>query len=517
MGTYKVTDPTTGKTVKLTGDSPPTEQELNEIFSSIGGTPQQKQSGFKIPSLATFTGALLPSATNIATDVGKTIASRIQLANDAGLSKNEDDFSNFLYQKFLNEQDPTKKQQRLEIWKGYNQDIAKQQQERIKPEEMSSDIDKSFVERGLSTGGEIGSLFIGGGKLGSATKLQRVGSSALQGATSSAIRGATKIQESEGEQDLIDRAKSTLVDALFGGVVGAGVQGGVEGVGAVRNILGKSQTKIKDKALDYYANTLKENKSAIKKIHKLGGGKGVAEKALLMDDIPKDKASVIRKFEEYKPVFEKQLDDVLSKSSKKQIDVPNSIASVRREIIEALDTPETKLELKQALDYLDDASKTYKSMNPEKANALRRRLDNLVGEKTFSETKGKEKAIKMLAGTLRSEVKDAVPDSRLLFDRYSLLATLSDVMQKDPKFGLTEILGGLAGGSAFGPGGNLVGLGIATGIRKPSNSRRLAEFGFNLGKNPIEQQTPQLAKGIPFLSSFGVTQKDSVNAVMNGE
>lgn len=35
MPTYKVTDPTTGRTVKLTGDSPPTEQELEEIFASL--------------------------------------------------------------------------------------------------------------------------------------------------------------------------------------------------------------------------------------------------------------------------------------------------------------------------------------------------------------------------------------------------------------------------------------------------------------------------------------------------
>lgn len=35
MPVYKVTDPETGKTVKLTGDSPPTEQELTEIFSNL--------------------------------------------------------------------------------------------------------------------------------------------------------------------------------------------------------------------------------------------------------------------------------------------------------------------------------------------------------------------------------------------------------------------------------------------------------------------------------------------------
>ena len=36
MPTYRVTDPASGKTVKLTGDSPPTEDELNGIFSSLG-------------------------------------------------------------------------------------------------------------------------------------------------------------------------------------------------------------------------------------------------------------------------------------------------------------------------------------------------------------------------------------------------------------------------------------------------------------------------------------------------
>lgn len=36
--TYEVTDPTTGKHVTLQGDSPPTEDELNQIFASVHGT-----------------------------------------------------------------------------------------------------------------------------------------------------------------------------------------------------------------------------------------------------------------------------------------------------------------------------------------------------------------------------------------------------------------------------------------------------------------------------------------------
>lgn len=43
MPTYKVTDPNTGKTVRLTGDSPPTESELNDIF---GSAPAVAKTGF---------------------------------------------------------------------------------------------------------------------------------------------------------------------------------------------------------------------------------------------------------------------------------------------------------------------------------------------------------------------------------------------------------------------------------------------------------------------------------------
>ena len=35
MPTYNITDPDSGKSLKLTGDSPPTEQELNRIFSTV--------------------------------------------------------------------------------------------------------------------------------------------------------------------------------------------------------------------------------------------------------------------------------------------------------------------------------------------------------------------------------------------------------------------------------------------------------------------------------------------------
>ncbi len=44
MPTYKVTDPDSGRTLRLTGDSPPTEDELNEIFGSQGAVSETPQS-----------------------------------------------------------------------------------------------------------------------------------------------------------------------------------------------------------------------------------------------------------------------------------------------------------------------------------------------------------------------------------------------------------------------------------------------------------------------------------------
>jgi hypothetical protein len=41
MPTYRITDPQSGRTLRLTGDSPPTEKELNEIFAQQQLSPQQ--------------------------------------------------------------------------------------------------------------------------------------------------------------------------------------------------------------------------------------------------------------------------------------------------------------------------------------------------------------------------------------------------------------------------------------------------------------------------------------------
>ena len=52
MPKYRVTDPTTGKTVTLTGDSPPTEPELEAIFKSVNAGRQPGSESVRKPQPA---------------------------------------------------------------------------------------------------------------------------------------------------------------------------------------------------------------------------------------------------------------------------------------------------------------------------------------------------------------------------------------------------------------------------------------------------------------------------------
>lgn len=50
MPTYRVTDPKTGRTLKLNGDTPPSEQQLGEIFAGVSGDTNVPQSQSAQPS-----------------------------------------------------------------------------------------------------------------------------------------------------------------------------------------------------------------------------------------------------------------------------------------------------------------------------------------------------------------------------------------------------------------------------------------------------------------------------------
>lgn len=101
MATFQITDPNTGRTIELTGDSPPTEQELEQIFATLSTTqiPQQptaQQSGFAglarekfgiapdLPPPQVPLGIIEPAAavaSSLATTIGGGLAGGFQALN----------------------------------------------------------------------------------------------------------------------------------------------------------------------------------------------------------------------------------------------------------------------------------------------------------------------------------------------------------------------------------------------------------------------------------------------------
>lgn len=107
MPVYRVTDPQTGRKVRLTGESPPTEQELNQIFSQVGGQEQRQEAppaesvGMRalrsVPIIGQFLNIAapaqqevqaaqqaIPSAGRLVGDVARAVTSPVQTAKTLG-------------------------------------------------------------------------------------------------------------------------------------------------------------------------------------------------------------------------------------------------------------------------------------------------------------------------------------------------------------------------------------------------------------------------------------------------
>lgn len=75
MPIYTVTDPTTKKTIELTGDKPPTEQELDEVFAKVGtGVTQAQGGGSRLAGDLPPVQAPKPSPLNLGERIGLSFA-----------------------------------------------------------------------------------------------------------------------------------------------------------------------------------------------------------------------------------------------------------------------------------------------------------------------------------------------------------------------------------------------------------------------------------------------------------
>lgn len=84
MPTYRVTDPTSGRTLRLTGDSPPTEQELEEIFKTLPAAPTPTIAEMRRREEAGQVSALTPAQVQAQVGSPQQLEQAVQDAKDVG-------------------------------------------------------------------------------------------------------------------------------------------------------------------------------------------------------------------------------------------------------------------------------------------------------------------------------------------------------------------------------------------------------------------------------------------------
>lgn len=77
MPVYNVTDPQTGRKLRLTGDSPPTEQELEQIFSQQPATPSEVTQPQQAPADTKPEGTIFHAIAEPALAVGSSLAGTV--------------------------------------------------------------------------------------------------------------------------------------------------------------------------------------------------------------------------------------------------------------------------------------------------------------------------------------------------------------------------------------------------------------------------------------------------------
>jgi len=303
----------------------------------------------------------------------------------------------------------------------------------------------------------------------------RIGQAAMRGGVSGALQGAagaTRTAEEAGEA-----AGQIGVSALLGAGTGAVIQGVLETPQAAREFWNKTAKKLGNKAEDVYMGTLKQNIKDQKFYKQFGGERQVAKEAAA-NKLPNTKDGLISYLDDYGQEYNKKVASTIAKTEHKgqQIDLD----AVKKKAIEIVkkDQGADQTIIDAAENWLKSNDKIYSGKTSlEGANRLRIGLDKTTGGKLAEEISQGPTAIKKaLATVLRNEFKTTVPELRPFIRKYQLVAGLSEAMQKEPKIGLTEILGAsvTSGGiTAFNPLTAAAGALVTKAIRSPGVKRAI--------------------------------------------
>jgi hypothetical protein len=227
MPTYTVTDPQTGKVVRLTGDSPPTEAELEQIFASMAQPAAQAEPGIA----QSFDVGGMRGAQNVVEGVQQLAAegavgrARSPIGGAMGVSG--------LTEEIARLQDPARAAEQVAAAQQQRDELIRRQAEGRAAFEQSPE--------GRSIAGRVGQFV---GEAGSAAAIPAARGLALparmaeQGAIGLGVGGIMP----QGEDG--SRGQSAAIGAAIGAAAPAVVAAAGKGISTVRSLLGANRAEM---------------------------------------------------------------------------------------------------------------------------------------------------------------------------------------------------------------------------------------------------------------------------------
>lgn len=514
MATYKITNNQTGETIRVSGNKPPTQAEVAEIFSSRQtAEPEDTRTGFQ---KATDFAGLKSTIGNIGALGFFGQGGRTDQAGQASSEAFKQ--AQQLTQLAKKETNAKKKKQLLDqaraIMEGsaqemdtFQQDLSKRQDvARISEKEIERGPEQFAARRALGQSAELAALLMpftkearaaqAALKLGTAG--QRIAQAGKVGATVGGLQG---LAGSTREADTLAEAGiRTAGGAAIGGATGAVMQGVFEGG---KWMFDKLKDSARQKAIDAYKNTLKQNVRD-KKFYKQYGGEEKVVKDSVKYKVANTKNGVNNQLERYKPEYERIILEEANKLEKAgtKIDIAKLYENAQKRVKDKLGYDEALL--KQANKWFEDNAQKYANQTSAKAisaNRLRSNLDQKVGQILTPDAYGQDAARKAFATELRMAFKEkAGSKAKDAIQKYHLLSGLTEAMQKEPKFGLTEAA--LAGASPGTGLINLVELLLGKAVRSPGLRRSLSQQAMNISAKPATGVNLPVSLGINPLTSY---------------
>lgn len=329
---------------------------------------------------------------------------------------------------------------------------------------------------------EIGQTALPGAlNLPGATAGQRIISAGARGATAGGLQGVSRASI---DADTAGEALGTILGgATIGGIAGAGIQTGFEGLTYAGNKIKNLTGDMRKKAINWYESTQKKNIKNQKFVKKYGGIEKVMNDSMKYELSPY-KDGLQAQFNDYQPEFQDIMDETIERMNKKgvRMNVADAFKQVEKEVLDDLSYDKT---LQKSAQNWFNANKHYKQMtnvSPVNVRETYINLNKKAGELVTQDTFGADRARKAFAQELTKRFKMfATDEGRDAIQKYWLMSGLLDAYQKEPKFGIVEFAG--AGASpGTGPMNIIEMLGMKA-IRSPGLKRQASQFVYKNAPN----------------------------------